>query len=159
MTLTHLLIIKIKNWHFGDYPPGELLLYAGWRGRAEIWGILLPPNLPEFWALYWTSRICSGFFVGFSKFIIIKFKLRICINYRLENITGNPPTYKLSCNPMERFLQPSQCAMESLKMTYSDVMILKVYEWNTWIKHSIRRSSEVMILYIQSAGVEYIYIL
>ena len=48
--------------------------------------------------------------------------------------------------------------MESMKMAYSEVMILKVYEWNTWIKHSIWRSSEVMILkWIQSASVEYIY--
>ena len=47
--------------------------------------------------------------------------------------------------------------MESMEMTYSEVMILKVYEWNTWIKQRIWRSSEVMILYIQSAGVEYIY--
>ena len=76
---------------------GGVLPHVGWRGRAEIWGILLPPNLPDFWALYyWMSRICSGFLGGFSKFTIIKFKLRICINYRPGNITGNPPAYKLS---------------------------------------------------------------
>ena len=66
-------------------------------------------------------------FGWFSKFTIIKFKLRFCINYRPENITGKPPAYKLSCNAMERFLQPSQCAMESMKMTYSEVRVSSIY--------------------------------
>ena len=31
-------------------------------------------------------------------FEIYNHKIQICINYRPENITGNPPAYKLSCN-------------------------------------------------------------
>ena len=31
---------------------GGLLPYLGWRGRVEIWGILLPPDHPDLWALY-----------------------------------------------------------------------------------------------------------
>ena len=105
--------------------------------KSPVWG---GGDVPKFgvYLCHPTSRILGPFIErhgyvpdllgGFLKFTIIKFKLIICMNYRPENITGNPPAYKLSCNAMVRFCQPSQRAMESMKMTYSEVMILKVYE-------------------------------
>ena len=80
-------------------------------GDVPKFGVYFSHPISRIFGPFIERHGCSGFLGGFSKFTNIKLKLRICINYRPENITGNPPAYKLSCNPMEIFLQSSQCAM------------------------------------------------